>query len=213
MSVTGKAALGLAALALAGGAGLAAASPAGAATAACGTGCMTVFNQDFGNGYVAAVAGGIPVIGATVRLSAAAASRAEDFQLTDKGNTADLAAQGLVSPEVGTLFGRDEAYEFQFTPKGVASGLCLGLAGAAHAGGRVTLRRCGVNSRTIWVGDQADQSGRFEPFVPGSDTDSTSGLVLTGSATGRALTVSQVSVADGVIAPDQMWQAIYGLLS
>jgi len=107
MSVTGKAALGLAALALAAGAGLAAAPPAGAATTACGTGCMTLFNQDFGNGYVAAVAGGIPVTGATVRLSAAAASRAEDFQLTDKGNTADLAAQGLVSPEVGTLFGRE----------------------------------------------------------------------------------------------------------
>jgi hypothetical protein len=213
MSVTGKAALGLAALALAGGAGLAAASPAGAATTACGTGCMTLFNQDFGNGYVAAVAGGIPVTGATVRLSAAAASRAEDFQLTDKGNTADLAAQGLVSPEVGTLFGRDEAYEFQFTPQGVASGLCLGLAAAAHEGGRVTLRRCGVNSRTIWVGDQADQSGRFEPLVPGSDTESTSGLVLTGSATGRALTVSQVLVSDGVIAPDQMWQSIYGPFS
>src|SRR3979409_1971006 len=105
MSVTGKAALGLAALALAGGAGLAVASPADAATAACGTGCMTLFNQDFGNGYVAAVAGGSPVTGATVRLSAAAASRAEDFQLTDKGNTADLAAQGRVSQEVGPLCG------------------------------------------------------------------------------------------------------------
>jgi hypothetical protein len=70
-----------------------------------------------------------------------------------------------------------------------------------------------VNSRTIWVGDQADHSGRFEPLVPGSDTGSTSGLVLTGSATGRALTVSQVLVSDGVIAPDQMWQAIYGPFS
>ena len=48
MSVTGKAALGLAALALAGGAGLAAASPAGAATTACGDPCMTLFDQDFG---------------------------------------------------------------------------------------------------------------------------------------------------------------------
>jgi hypothetical protein len=213
MSVTGKAALGLAALALAGGAGLAAAAPAGAATAACGTGCMTLFNQDFGNGYVAAVATGSPVIGATVRLSAAAASRAEDFQLTDAGNVTDLAAEGLVSPEVGTLYVGEEAYEFQFTPKGVASGLCLGLAAPAHGGGRVTLRRCGVNSRTIWVGDQGAQRGRFEPLVPGSDTDSTSSLVLTGSVTGRALTVSQVSLSDGVTAPDQMWQAIYGLLS
>jgi hypothetical protein len=213
MSVTGKAALGLAALALAGGAGLAAASPAGAATTACGTGCMTLFNQAFGNGYVAAVTGGIPVIGVPVRLAAAAASPAEDYQLTDKGNVAALAAQGLVSTEVATLFGEDEAYEFQYTPNGTASGLCLGLATAAHAGGRVTLRLCGVSARTIWVGDQADQTGRFEPLVPGSDTTSTSGLVLTGAAAGQALTVSQVSVSDGVIAPDQMWQSIYGPLS
>ncbi len=56
MSVTGKAALSLVALVLAGGAGLAAASPAGATTAACGTACMTWFNQDFGDGYVTAVA-------------------------------------------------------------------------------------------------------------------------------------------------------------
>jgi hypothetical protein len=212
MSVTGKAALGLAALALAGGAGLAAASPAGAATAACGTGCMTLFNQDFGNGYVAAVAGGLPVIGATVRLSPAAASRAEDWQLTEKGNVADLAAQGLVSPEIATQFGEESAVEVQFTPRGVASGLCLGLASAAHPGERVTLRRCGVNSRTIWVVDQVDQVGRFGPLVPASDT-TTPDPVLTGRATGEALTVSPVAVSDSVIAPDQMWQAIYGPLS
>jgi len=192
---------------------MAATLPAGAATAACGTGCMTLFNQDFGNGYVAAVSGGIAVIGQPVRLSPAAASQAEDWQLSAKGTAADLATQGLVSSEVATLFGQDEGYEVQFTPDGVASGLCLGLATAAHQGERVTLRRCGVSSRTIWVGDQADQSGRFEPLVPGSDTSSTSGLVLTGSGAGKVLTVSQVSVSAGVIAPDQMWQTIYGPLS
>jgi hypothetical protein len=215
MSVTGKAALGLAVLALAGGAGLAAASPAGAATAACGNPCMTLSGQDLGSGYVTAVAGGIPVIGAPVRLSAAAASQAEDWQETDAGNVTDLAAQGLVSPEIGTLYAGEEGYEFQFAPNGVASGLCLGLATAAHEGGRVTLRRCAVSSRTIWVANLGAQHGRFVPLVPGSDTSSTydQNLVLTGSAAGRALTVSQLSESDGIIASDQMWQTIWGVLS
>ena len=75
MSVTGKAALGLAALVLASGAGLAAASPAGATTTACGGPCMTWANQEFGPGYVLAVASSIPVIGAPVRLSATAVRR------------------------------------------------------------------------------------------------------------------------------------------
>ena len=45
---------------------------AGAATPACGTGCMTVSNKDFGTGYVAAVSGGAARIGQRVKLSPAA---------------------------------------------------------------------------------------------------------------------------------------------
>jgi hypothetical protein len=215
VSVTGKAALGLAVLALAGGAGLAAASPAGATTTACGNPCMTLSNQDFGSGYVTAVAGGMPVIGAAVRLSATADSRAEDWLETDAGNVTDLAAQGRVSPEIEAQYDGLDGYEFQFAPDGVASGLCLGLAGTAHEGGRVTLRRCGVSSRTIWVANLGAQRGRFVPLVPGSDTSSTfdQSLVLTSRATGRALTVSQVSVSDDGIASDQMWQTLWGALS
>jgi len=215
MSVTGKAALGLAALALAGGAGLAAASPAGATTTACGAPCMTWSNQDFGTGYVMAVAGGLPVIGAPVRLSATADSAAEDWEETDAGNLTDLAAQGRVSPEAATLYQGMEGYEFQFAPNGVASGLCFGLATAAHAGGRVTLRRCGVSSRTIWIGNIAFQRGRFVPVVPGSDTSTTfdHSLVLTASATGRALTVNQASISDTGMASSQMWQTLWGALS
>jgi hypothetical protein len=213
VSVIGKAAMGLAVLAITGGAGLIATLPAGAATPACGAGCITVFNQDFGNGYVAAVAGGPTRIGQLVKLSPAADTSTEDWQLIVEGGVADLYTEGLVTEEVATLFGEDVGYEIEYTPDGVASGLCLGLRVVAHEGEKARLEICGVNSRTIWVGDAADQSGRFEPLVPGSDTTSTSGLVLTGSATDKALTVTQVSVTSGTIAPDQMWQSLYGPLS
>jgi hypothetical protein len=209
VSITGKAAMGVAVLAITGGAGLIATLPAGAATPACGTGCMTVSNQDFGEGYVAAVSGGAARIGQRVRLFPAADTSTEDWQLTIKGTAADLYAQGLVTEQVAALFGQDSAVEIQYTPDGVASGLCLGLASAARKGERVSLERCEVNSKTIWVGDQADQSGRFVPLLPGSDTTSTAQLVLTG----RTLTVTPVSVSSGAIAPDQMWQTLYGLLS
>jgi hypothetical protein len=75
---------------------------------------------------------------------------------------------------------------------------------------KVSLQRCGRSSRTIWVADQADQVGRFGPLVAASDTSSAADLVLTGSATGKALTVTHVSVSSGAIALDQMWQALYG---
>jgi hypothetical protein len=215
VSITGKAALGLAVLALAGGAGLAAASPAGATTTACGNPCMTLSNLDFGSGYVTAVAGGVPVIGAAVRLLATADSPAEDWLETDAGPVADLAAQGRVSPEIEAQYDGLDGFEFQFAPGGVASGLCLGLATAAHEGGRVTLRRCGVSSRTIWLADPAAQRGRFAPIVSGSDTSSTfdQSLVLTSRANGRTLTMNRVSIADDGVASDQMWQTLWGALS
>jgi hypothetical protein len=74
-------------------------------------------------------------------------------------------------------------------------------------------KRCGRSSKTIWVADQADQVGRFGPLVAASDTSSAADLVLTGSATGKALAVTHVLVSSGAIASDQMWQALYGLLT
>lgn len=67
----------------------------------------------------------------------------------------------------------------------------------------------------VLVPNVGAQRGRFAPLVPGSDTSSTfdQSLVLTGRATGRALTVSQLSESDYVIAPDQMWQTVWGVLS
>ena len=202
-------------LALAGGAGLAVASPAGATTQACGDNCMTLSNLDFGSGYVTAVAGGLPVIGAPVRLAATADSAAEDWQETDAGNVADLAAQGRVSPEIAAQYAGTDGFEWQFAPDGVPSGLCLGLATAAHEGGRVTLRRCGVSARTIWVANAAAQRGRFAPVQSGSDTSSTfdDGFLLTASATGRTLIMSRNSESDNGIASNQMWQTLFGVLS
>lgn len=213
MSVRSKAIGGLAVLALAGGMGTAGALAAGAATSACGTGCMALFTEDLGSGYVTAVAGGAARIGRPVILSAAADSATEDWQLSTLGTAADLYAQGLVTAAVAAGWGPEPGYEIQYTPGGVASGRCLGLASAARNGARVSLQACGVSSKTIWIADVGDRNGRFEPLIPGSNNSTTSPLVLTGSNPGRPLVIREISGSSGTIAPDQMWQAVYGPLS
>jgi hypothetical protein len=183
-----------------------------AATTECGAGCMALANLDFGTTDLTAVAGGHASVQKPVILSPAAPVAAEDWQLTDKGAVPDLYAEGLVSTEINTLFPDFEGYEFQFTPDGVASGLCLGLRAAARNNERVRLERCGVGPDTIWVLDQNVREGRYEPLVPGSDTDPTP-LVLTGDKIGRTLTVQTISDTGGVVSADQVWQAVYGVQS
>jgi hypothetical protein len=81
-----------------------------------------------------------------------------------------LAALARVSPEIATLYQGMEGYEFQFAPNGMPSGLCFGLATAAHAGGRVTLRRCGLSSRTIRIGNIAFHLAPLAPLEPKHNT-------------------------------------------
>jgi hypothetical protein len=205
--------MGLVVLALIGSAGLSVPLSANAATPACGAWCTTWFNNDFGNGYVIAVSGRAAKSGKAVILSPAANSATEDWTLVDKGSVAQLYTEGLVTSEVATGWDGDEGYEIEYSPDGVASSLCIGLASTAHNGARISLQACGMNSKTIWVVDQQDHSGRFVPLVPGSNDSLTTPYVLTGSSTGKALTTEEISGSSGIIDADQMWQVVYGPLS
>jgi hypothetical protein len=82
------------------------------------------------------------------------------------------------------------AFENQYAPFGVDSGLCLGVAATAFSGEGVTLQPCGVSSKTVWVLDTLDQSfthawahGYF-PLINGSDTNFSQPFVLTYPAAG-----------------------------
>src|SRR6202041_4205411 len=76
------------------------------------------------------------------------------------------------------------AFENEYAPFGVESGLCLGVAATAFNDEGVTLQPCGVSSKTVWILDVADSPtttlvGGYVPLVNGSDTNFSQPFVLT----------------------------------
>src|SRR5437879_1074224 len=88
--------------------------------------------------------------------------------------TPTLAGGGSTMPN-GQPSPNEPAFEVEYAPFGVNSGLCMGLATTALPGEGVTLQPCGVSSKTVWILDTFDQSfpaflhGYF-PAINGSDT-------------------------------------------
>ena len=67
-----------------------------------------------------------------------------------------------------------------FTPFGVASGLCVGVAATAFQGEGVTLQPCGVSSKTVWIFDSLDNTTASPaPLINGSNTNFSHPFVLT----------------------------------
>ena len=150
MSGMRKAVAGLAGLVLAGGAclgGIAAAPVAGAASAACGHSCSSLYNQKFGTADVSAVSGGTAAPNQAVVLAAAAPSTTEDWEVAFQGTVNDFFNAGLINATLDEHYGTDGAFEFQYTPGGISSGLCLGIASGPAQGTKVTLQPCGVTVR------------------------------------------------------------------
>ena len=217
MSVKRRAVVGLAGLALAGGTcltGIAAAPTAHAASLACASSCVSLYNQKFGSADVSAVSGGTAVAGQAVTLAAAAPSTTEDWKVDLTSNVAEFnaLAPGIISPTVVANYGSDTLYEFEYAPGGTNSGLCLGIASGPRNGTKVTLRPCGQTARTLWVDDAAGEGGGYAPFVSGSDTKYPAPYVLTAVKVGGTFTTSALAVSKGVVAKDQMWQLISGVL-
>jgi hypothetical protein len=208
-----KAIAAAAALTLLGGIGTAGltAGTAGAATPSCGNTCPDIYPQEYAaasiggapqfvvDSYQQGHKVGTPVI----LFRASNADPAEDFTYSDQGTVADFYAAGLVSSAVALHYGcsgsiavagaqipcapggqNDTAYEIQYAPFGVDSGLCIGLASVAVSDEKVTLQGCGVDSRTVWIQDTFgnDDSPSVDGFwaaINGSDTDFSNPFVLT----------------------------------
>ena len=56
----------------------------------------------------------------------------------------------------GNGFPDDPAFEIEYTPFGVGSGLCVGVASTAVQNEQVSLQPCGVSSKTVWIVDTSD---------------------------------------------------------
>jgi hypothetical protein len=179
MSIKRKARTVAAAL-IVGGASAFATQAASAATPACGPTCLSVFSSELGTyaspNFVEHVFGGRARVGTPTGLTTASSSDpSEDFINPHPGTVADYYALGLVSAAVNRQFGTLTASQLEYTPDGIPSGLCVGIATEPYPGEAVSLQSCSIPGRTVWIIDTADSpataSAGLFPIVSGATRD------------------------------------------
>ena len=247
MSIKSKVLAAAATLTLVGGVSLAGALTAGTASAAtpsCGAGCLNLFSKQFGThkspNYVVDVLRQGEKVGQPVILFRTANyDPAEDWTVAFQGTVADFYAAGLVSSAVALHYGglakgfpNDPAFENEYAPFGVESGLCLGVAATAFNDEGVTLQPCGVSSKTVWILDFQDSwstffHGGYIPLINGSDTNFSHPFVLTYPNNGyptdmprpQLVVTNLTGFSNGPNGPElgtvnsnQLWGANYGVL-
>ena len=179
-----------------------------------------------------------------------------DWTVAFQGLVSDFLAAGLVSPALALHYGclyvsatatpscinpatgkgffpDDPAFENEYAPFGVDSGLCLGLAATASSDEGVTLQPCGVSSKTVWVLDTYDQYSFLTalrdgvPLINGSDTNFSQPFVLTYPNNGfptdkprpQLVVTNLTGFSNGTGGPEvnsvnssQLWGATFGVL-
>ena len=259
MSMKSKAFAATAALTLLGGVGMAGALSAGTASAAtpsCGAFCPDIFSHQFGThhtpNYVVDVLRQGEKVGQPIILFRTANyDPAEDWTVSFQGATADFQAAGLVGAAVALHYGciptinfpdcygqtavsiNDPAFEIEYAPYGVDSGLCMGVATTAFQEEKVSLQPCGVSAKTVWIADTFDSpSTLFNGYVPlinGSDNNFSQPFVLTYPTNGYPTDMPrpQLEVDNitgfsqgfppgpelGTVDNDQLWGADFGVLN
>ena len=240
MSIKSKVFAAAATLPLIGGVSAVGALSANAATPSCGPTCIDLFNNDFGthahpNFALDTLKQGEKVGQPQILFRTANFDPALDYTISYQGLVSDFYAAALVSPEVDLHYGAgatgfpdDAAFEVQYSPYGVDSGLCAGVAATALAGEKVTLEPCGVSSKTLWIVDSADTVAHgYVPLINGSDTNFSQPFVLTYPASAYPtdeprpeLYVSNLTGSQGAngvpfpgtVNSNQLWGADFGQL-
>jgi hypothetical protein len=235
MSIKSKVFAAAATLTVVGGVGTAGVMSAGtahAATPSCGYSCIDIFSRDFGNYstpmFVMDTWRQTEAVGQPVILYRTSNSDpAEDFVIDDQGTVNDFYSVGLVTGALELHYAGDEAYEFEYAPYGVDSGLCVGTAAVAAQSTPVSLQGCGVSSKTVWVVDELDATiSDYVPLINGSDTNFSHPFVLTYPAdnyptdTPRPQLMTQNITGFsrggqfevGTVDSNQLWSARYGTL-
>jgi hypothetical protein len=185
MSIKSKVLATAATLALVGGAGAMSTVSASAATPSCGHFCVDIFSRDFGthaspNFALDTLRQGEKVGQPQILFRTANFDPALDYTFSFQGTVADFFAADLVSASLNLHYSTDAAFEIQYSPYGVDSGLCAGVAATAVSGEKVTLQPCGVSAKTVWVVDSADTVGHgYVPLINGSNTNFSQPFVLT----------------------------------
>jgi hypothetical protein len=242
MSIKSKVFAAAATVTLVGGVAAVGAMSANAATPSCGGTCVNLFSREFGThttpNYVMDVWRQAAKVGQPIILYRTSdTDPAEDFTVSFQGTVADFFAAGLVSAEVDLHYGagavgfpNDPAFEFEYAPYGVDSGLCVGVFSTAVQGSKVNLEPCGVTSKTVWVADTGDSvtvDRGYVPLVNGSDTNFSHPFVLTYPANGyptdkprpQLTTTNLTGFSGSFLVPElgtvddsQLWGADFGVL-
>jgi len=238
MSLKSKAIASAAALTMVGGGmTMATTMTASAATPSCGGSCINIFNHQFGNYHqpqflLDVLRQGEKVGQPIILFREANSDPAEDFTIADQGTVKDFLAADLVTPALALHYADSEAWEVEYSPFGVQSGLCVGIASTAVQNEGVTLQPCGVSSKTVWVSDlQDDVNALFRaegiPLINGSDTNFSHPFVLTYPTAGYPtdlprpqLKVDNITgeshgdggIEIGSVDSNQLWTAIPGAI-
>jgi len=254
MSVKSKVFAASAALTLIGGVGAISAVSASAATPSCGHTCIDLFNRQFSShtnpSFVLDVLKQGEKTGQPIILFRQSnADPAEDFTVSYQGQVSDFYAAGLVSSSLdlhygggcevyetptpgpvtnpgtcATYYPDDFAFEVEYSPYGVDSGLCVGTAATAGQGTAVSLQPCGVSAKTVLIQDIDNATGfadTYAPIISGSDTNFSHPYVLdyptnaypTDSPRAQVITNElQLNAHHDVVNDTQEWSENFGTL-
>jgi hypothetical protein len=185
-----------------------------AGTPPCQGDCVTTISQEFGPGFVLDVLrqgekAGQPLI----LFRGSNTDPAEDFTLSEQGTVAEFHTLGMVSNGLALNYGTLEAYEYEYAPYGVDSGLCMGVATTAGNGTPVVLEPCGMSGKTLWVADTNLELDGYVPAINGSDTNFSHPYVLHYPGNGYPTDMPRPALntyalqqySDGTVYNNEMW--------
>ena len=209
MSAKIKIATGLAAAAVALAGGLAATGTAHASTDKCSSACSTLVTQKYGVAY-----GLLANSSNVVSLGRDADTPAADWGGQFQGTVAAMYAAHIVSKADYDAWPNGYVYEFQWAPNGapmLGNNLCIGVTSAGASS--LNVQTCGASGKTLWIVLPSEIAGSYAPLISATTGDTKDPGVLTATAATGPLTVAPLSEdASDVVAPNQLWQSIYGVL-
>jgi hypothetical protein len=183
------------------------------ATKVCGKKCNDLFNLQLGYKFIPSTDGRY---GSDLDLALAHNfTPSEDFIATQVGTLGQFVAGGVISSTSYVALNYPSSwpvFEEQFAPYSVTTGLCAGVSRRdLKQGGEISLRSCGSNARTLWVGDLAnavkDKHSIFGfdlPWVNGGDTSFSNALSLTTDDFGH-LYLARLAMNGGAVNDNQEW--------
>jgi hypothetical protein len=205
--VTRRIFAGRAACALAGGAVTAAVPAAGAATTQCGSACTTWLPYQEAPDNVLNSPGDTQ--GSIIDLAGKGDHAGEDFKSLNEGTTTQFYQAGLIAAPLAEEWPTYDMYEYEYTPDGQPTNLCIGTNGTATDSTGLILEPCGVYVDTLWLPLPDKAYGGFEPIVAGTDTNISAPYVMTAGRGDGPVGTYQLQSGEPA---SQLWLELNGVL-